>query len=462
MPLTVLLTNTNWWPCSAHVAIALEAAHVRVAAVYPKHGHPLAKTAAVSERFPYHATSPLKSLARAIRESGADWILPCDDRSVSHLHRLHAKALADGDAGKPVADLIERSLGSPAAYPVVSSRASLLRSAQAENLPVPEVTEIATVEQLRALSETKKYPWVMKSDGSWGGLGVKIVHSLKEAEDCFHRMSQPLGTLPMLKRLLVNRDPFWIEPWLHRQRPGMTVQSFIEGRPANCVVFCDRGKVIAGIAVEVVAAQGVMGPATVVRIVEGRQMLNAAEALARRLNLSGFHGLDFMVEDKTGTAYLIELNPRCAMPCHLRLGNGAVSGDALSGDLPRSRDLVGSLYSKISGQPCGDTPFEINSDVVSYFPQAWLSNPKSEALRTGYHDIPLGEPELLKELLLLPYPDRSFLARTSDRYRKLSYDQRAARSFVFRPLSAASLASGSANAEGLPGETPRRTLGEAL
>jgi hypothetical protein len=204
------------------------------------------------------------------------------------------------------------------------------------------------------------------------------------------------------------------------------------------VVFCRNGKVLAGIAVEVVAAQSTMGPATIVRIVEGRQMLNAAEALAGNLNLSGFHGLDFILEDKTGIAYLIELNPRCAMPCHLRLG-----GDS---------DLVGSLYSELSDQPPRQSPLVLSSDIVSYFPQAWLSDPESEALRIGYHDVPWEEPELLKELLLLPWPDRSFLARTSDRFRNMTYEHRSARSFAFQPLPAAGQGLRSAKSEGHPGE----------
>ena len=421
MPVTVLLTNTNWWPVSAHIAVSLQTAGVRVAAAYPSHGHPLGKTVAVSKRFPYSALSPLKSLTRAIRESSADWILPCDDRAAWHLHRLHAQAILNGNTSKPLADLIERSLGSPAAFPVVSARAALLRSAQAENIAVPEFCEVISLEDLRTLDKTKSYPWVMKVDGSWGGLGVKVVNSLKEAEACFHRMREPLGTLPMLKRLLVNRDAFWFESWRNRQRPGITIQSYIEGRPANCVVFCTQGKVVAGIAVEVVAAQGRMGPATIVRIIDGRQMLDAAETLVNRLKLSGFHGFDFMLEEKSGMAYLIELNPRCAMPCHLRLGKG--------------RDLIGSLYSELSGKSSQEAPPSLNGNLVCYFPQAWLSNPKSEALRTAYHDVPWGEPQLLKELLLLPWPDRSFLAQTSDRLRNMTLEQRSAQNSVFQPLS---------------------------
>ena len=196
MPVTILLTDTNWWPSSAHVAISLEGAGVRVAAAYPSHGHPLAKTEAVSARFTYSAISPLNSLAKAIRDSGADWVLPCDDRAVSHLHRLHSRATADGSAGKPLADLIERSLGSPDAFSIVSSRAALLRAALAEDIPVPEMSEVVSLEQLRLLAESKSFPWVMKVDGSWGGLGVKVVCGLKEAEDCFQRMRAPWRRSP--------------------------------------------------------------------------------------------------------------------------------------------------------------------------------------------------------------------------------------------------------------------------
>lgn len=438
MPITVLLTNTNWWPCSAHVAIALAGAGVRVAAVYPRRGHPLAKTSAVSQRFFYRPIRPMRSLAEAIEGSSADLVLPFDDRAVSHLHRLHSQAVTNGESGKRLAHLIERSLGAPAAFPVVSSRFALLRQARAEGIPVPEMFEVSSPEDLRRWSVTQEFPWVMKTDGSWGGLGVKVVRSLKEAEACFHRMDEPLGTLAMLKRLFINRDPFWVESWWRGLRPAIIAQSRIDGRPANCVVFCWRGKVLAGIAVEVVAAQGVMGPATIVRIVGERQMLSAAEALARRLNLSGFHGLDFMIENKTGTAYLVELNPRCAMPCHLRFGQG--------------RDLIGRLCSELSGLPPNQARFVPDSDIVSYFPQAWLSDPTSEALRSGYHDVPWGEPDLLRELMLIPWPDRSFLARLSDRFRHMTLAERSARRCVFQSGPAPDGLGASANGEVCHGE----------
>ncbi len=379
----------------------------------------------------------MQSLTEAIRSSAADLVIPCDDRAVSHLHRLHSEASANGDSGKPIADLIERSLGAPAAFPIVSSRAALLRHAREENIPVPEMQELSSLEDLRLWSVGRDYPWVMKTDGSWGGLGVKAVRSLAEAEACFRSMNQPLGTLAMLKRLVVNRDAFWIESWWRGARPGITVQSWIEGHPANCVAFCWKGTVLAVIAVDVVAAQGVMGPATIVRIVSEPQMVTAAQALASRLNLSGFYGLDFMIENQTGTAYLVELNPRCAMPCHLRFGPG--------------RDLIGALCSELSGLPPSEPPFVPGADIVAYFPQAWLSDPRSEVLHSGYHDVPWGEPDLVKELMLLPWPDRSLLARISDRFRNMTFEQRSTRTKVFQSGRAGESFK-SANGEGRRGE----------
>jgi hypothetical protein len=101
----------------------------------------------------------------------------------------------------------------------------------------------------------------------------------------------------MLKRVFIYRDPFSIKPWWNRSPQEITVQSFVQGRPANCAVTCWEGKVLAGIAVEVVASVAEVGPATVVRAVDGPEMIAAAERIARRLNLSGFFGLDFMIDE---------------------------------------------------------------------------------------------------------------------------------------------------------------------
>jgi len=143
---------------------------------------------------------------------------------------------------------------------------------------------------------------------------------------------------------------------------------------------------------------GATGPATVVRVVKGSQMLLAGTRIARRLNLSGFYGLDFVIDEVSGEPYLVEMNPRCTPQCHLRLGKG--------------RDLVGVFWSCVAERPFLETAPITTNDLIAYYPQAWTC--KSEHLEASYQDIPREEPELMRELLS-PWPDRSLLFRLANK-----------------------------------------------
>ena len=394
----VLLTDTNRWPSPARVAIGLSRAGCQVSGVCPTRGHPLLHTRVVQQTFPYSSLRPLESLAAAIEATTPQIIIPCDDRGVQHLHELFARTRSEGATSTKLAALIERSLGSPESHPIVSSRYDLLKIALEEGLRVPETTLIKTVDDLKSWEAEHALPWVLKADGTFGGRGVKIAHSREEAERFFLDMNRPHPTIRVIKRLIVNRDPFWLRPWWKRSRRAVIVQSQISGRPANCAVVCWEGRVLAGIGVEVVSSEGLTGPAIAVRVVDNSEMMLAAERIARRLGLSGFFGLDFMIEDESGATYLIEMNPRCTPLCHLQLGKG--------------RDLVGALWAQLAGQPIRETPPVTQNDMIAYFPQAWTC--KSEFLQSGFLDIPREEPELVQELLR-PWPDRSLLFRLSSK-----------------------------------------------
>jgi hypothetical protein len=394
----VLLTDTNRWPSPARVAIGLSKAGCHVSGVCPTRGHPLLYTRVVQQTFPYSSLRPLESLAAAIEATAPQIIVPCDDRGVQHLHELYARACREGAAGTELAALIKRSLGSPESYPIVSSRYDLLKIALEEGLRVPDTALIKTVGDLKSWQAGHALPWVLKADGTFGGRGVKFAQSHEEAERFFLEMNRPHPTMRVIKRLIVNRDPFWLRPWWKRSRPAVIVQSQISGRPANCAVVCWEGRVLAGIGVEVVSSEGLTGPAIAVRVVDNSEMMLAAERIARRLGLSGFFGLDFMIEEGSGATYLIEMNPRCTPLSHLQLGG--------------ERDLVGALCTQLTGQPFRETPPVTQNDIIAYFPQAWTS--KSEFLQSGFLDIPREEPDLVQELLQ-PWPDRSFLYRLTSK-----------------------------------------------
>jgi hypothetical protein len=140
--------------------------------------------------------------------------------------------------------------------------------------------------------------------------------------------------------------------------------------------------VLASLHFKVINKKDSTGPASVLRLIDNAEMSGAAEKIVRRLNLSGLHGFDFMLESHTGNAFLIELNPRTTQVGHLRLGAG--------------RDLPAALYAATSGSPLREVPKATENDTITLFPQEWTRNPESAFLRTGYHDVPWEEPELIR------------------------------------------------------------------
>lgn len=389
----VLLTETSRWPSTALLALDLAKAGSDVSAVCPTR-HPILKTGILRQTFHYSSFRPLKSLSDAIEATHPDFIIPCDDRAVEHLHELHAWARGAGRLGDKIAALIEKSLGPPESYPIVSARYDLLRIAREEGLRVPDTEQINSESDLKFWQGRKQFPWVLKADCTFGGRGVKIAHTPRQAARFLLELTRYYGAGRAIKRLCVDRDPFWLRPWWNSARPAISVQSFIHGRPANCGVVCWNGKVLAGIGVEVVGAAGATGPSAVVRVVDNPEMMLCAERIAGRLGLSGFIGLDFMIEEGSGLTYLIEMNPRPTRVCRLQLGKG--------------RDEVGALFAQLSNRPIRDVPPLTQNRMIAYFPDAWDS--RSEFLESSFHDIPEAEPELLEELRR-PWPTRSLLWR---------------------------------------------------
>jgi hypothetical protein len=415
----VLLTDTSRWPGAARVAIELSKVGCDVSALCPIPGHPLLKVRGVRKTFSYSTLRPVDALMAAIEATEPQIVIPCDDRAVEHLHELHAYARRPGIAGGPIAPLIERSLGPPASYPIVSTRYDLLKLAREERLHVPDTKCVNTLDDLRAWHAEKSAPSVLKADGTWGGNGVKIAQTPEEAEQFFLDLTRPVNLPGVMKRLIMNRDRFWLRTWWRHLKPALIVQSYVRGRPANCAVICWEGRVLAGICVEVVSAQRQKGPATVVRIVHNPQMILSAERIACRLGLSGFFGLDFMIEDGSNTAYLIEMNPRSTQLCHLRLGQG--------------QDMIGALYAQLTGEPLRETPPVTHNDMIAYFPAAWKC--WSEFVRSSFQDIPLGELELIKELLG-PSAERSILGRIYDQRRRLRIWENALKGHLFATVVA--------------------------
>ncbi|MHB8617580.1 MAG: ATP-binding protein [Candidatus Acidiferrales bacterium] len=380
---TVLIATTCRWVSTARLTMAMANAGCTVDAVCPLH-HPLSKTTAVRRTHTYSSLTPLTSFADAIAAARPDFVVPGDDVAALLLHRLYERELHRGKAGEAVRSLIERSLGAPESFSVVFARAAFMELAREENIRVPETAVIADIDDLGKWIARKGFPTVLKADGTSGGEGVRITRTVEEAERAFQelRVSSFSALARAAKRALIDQDKTFVWQSLFHRRSTVNAQGFVAGREATSAIACWKGTVLAGLHFEVLSKQYPAGPASVVRVIDNAEMSAAAKKIARRLNLSGLHGLDFMLEGSTGNAYLIEINPRATQVGHLALGP--------------SRDLPAALYAAASGKPVQEAPIITENDKIALFPHECMKNPASAFLRLGYHDVPWEEPELVR------------------------------------------------------------------
>jgi ATP-grasp domain len=386
---SVLLASTTWWPSCAKLAVAFVHHGCKVEVVCPS-GHPFEFMSGIRKRYPYRVLDSLGSLCEAITLSRPDLVISCDDGVVWQMHELHRTR-------PELRPLIERSLGAPASYEVVASRAKAMQLAQELGIRVAETKGIATASDLRDWFSVPGALGVMKLDGTCAGKGVQIVSSLAEAEHALATMHRPPSTVEACGRWFAIRDAMALWNWKNHKPPVFTIQKFITGRPANMMMACRDGKVLAAVTVEVLWAQGATGPASVVRLIENDEIQMAAERLAERLQLAGFHGLDFMLEDETEHAYLIELNPRCTQLGHLRIeGQG---------------DLAGVLCGASTDASLLQDHRAVYAETIAFFPQALMSNPRCPYLESSYIDVPWEEPQLVRELIRRDWRDRRLLVR---------------------------------------------------
>lgn len=395
-PARVLVASTLRLPSIALLGLDLAMAGCEISAVCPAR-HPILKTRVLHRTFPYSGIRPLTSLTAAINASNPQIIVPGDDRVVEHLQELYVWAHDAGAPQKNLKALIETSLGSPASHSIVRSRAEFHRVARELGLRVPVTRPINSINDLIAWQAQQPLPWVLKADGTFGGHGVKIAQSFDQAVQFVSDLGRSYCGPRAVKRFLINRDEFWLRPWWRGIKPAITVQSYIQGRPANCAVMSWRGKVLAGIGVEVVSADGPTGPASAVRVVENQDMMFSANRIAEHLRLSGFFGLDFMIEESSGHSYLIEINPRPTRLSRLQLGPG--------------RDMVGALCAQLEGRPPRNLPPVTQNPLISYYPAAL--DCKYELLRSSFSDVQELNPDLMQELRQ-PWPTMTLSWRLAD------------------------------------------------
>jgi glutathione synthase/RimK-type ligase-like ATP-grasp enzyme len=380
--LKILVIATQKTALGARISMALANVGFRVAALTP-HGHPVRRSRKIQDHFAYHTRPRLKSTVRAIGRWGPDLLVCADDLAVRELQTLHQRtASCDDRALRHVSELIEFSLGPATSFPAMLNKSEFLARVEIEGLRSPKTIVIPANRRFESVPKLI-YPIVVKADHSYGGRCVRIVNSDADVQATVWEFQTPnawrgrrfFGAILGSKALV---------PLKLSLRRTISLQQYIPGRPSNRAVICWKGKVLAGISVEVVEVKQEYGPATVVRLTDHSEMAMVAEHMVKCLNLSGFVGFDFVL-DSSNQAWLIEMNPRVTPICHFSLANGMT--------------LAGSLYKQMTGLRPPSKLAPINRGLIALFPDEIVRSPSSKYLQSCQHDVPWNEPEVVSSVL---------------------------------------------------------------
>lgn len=326
-----------------------------------------------------------------------DLVIPTDDPAAQHLHKLCHRASDDQYGKNPIRAVIEHSLGPCENFDILDARTPFMELAEAEGVRSPKTAVVSNLDEVSNWIDRAGSPIVLKANHSSGATGVRIVHSREEAKRAFVELQAPPSLRRTTMAAIAHRDgaSFWRS--LLRRRSVVNAQVYVAGRDAISEVACWKGRVLASLHFEVLNKQYASGPASVVRLMENEAMSGAIEKIVRRLHLSGLHGFDFILEESTGDPYLLEMNPRATQIGHLTLGP--------------SRDLPAALCAAVSGRPIRHAPKVTEKDTIALFPQEWKRDPMSAFLQSGYHDVPWGDPELVRACIGGPGTVGSFSPR---------------------------------------------------
>lgn len=377
----MLIAATTRWISTARQALAFAEAGFIVEAVRP-HGHPLDKLDFIRGRHLFEATAPAASLRRAIEACQPDLIAPADERAVARLHELYALgAAADDPASRRLCALIQRSMGDPGAFEEARSRGRFMQLAGVAGVRRPETIIVADLDHLVRSLATFGFPAVLKTDGSWGGEGVRIVRNLAEAKRAYRRLTRRPNPAVTLKRLTLDLDVHFAASAVRHRPPVVSLQRYVQGRPASAAAACWRGEVLTLLGAEAIRTSRPRGHASVVRTLDHPEMREAAERMANRLGLSGLYGFDFLL-DKNGAAWLVELNARATSTSHLALGEGG--------------DPAQALRARLEGHSATARAPRTADQLIALFPQEMERDPRSEFLFFAAHDLPTRYPPLVR------------------------------------------------------------------
>lgn len=372
----LVATATKWVP-AARMPSALSRAGFEVALLAPRGS--LAEKSRYLAKIGHLAdnATPLDwvyAFAAMVKATSPSLVVPCDDTAVRLLHML---ALSPPLGIKPgihaeLCALVRESLGNPEHFHTSVDKTRLPAAAEALGVRIPPYAIATSVDEAQAFAAIRGYPVVLKRSHGAAGEWVAIV-------------SDPIELARTYERFAAAKTI----DFEGRSNVSILVQAHVVGKVFAQAMTAWQGTVLAGFVREKQVTHSPLGPATVARCVRMPEIRRFSDQLAIGLGMSGFFGLEYIVDAGTGEAYLLEINRRATPATHL---GGMI-------DI----DLCAALYAAVNGQPLsGRRDLDPDEEhMITHFPQEWLRNPQSRYLQDFRVDAPWDDPEVMEAMLAL-------------------------------------------------------------
>jgi hypothetical protein len=375
-PVLLVAIGTEWIG-TARIPRALAKAGFEVSLLIP--GGSLAEHSAYLGRIELlpDVFTPLdwaRAFAKVVRETRPLIVIPCDDKAWLLLQTV-AELAPPGmhaDEHRGLATLIKRSLGDPMHYRTSTNKLLLPTAASALGVRMPASATVSNLREAESFAARHGYPIVLKLAYGFGGDAVATCGD-RQALDC---------ALPALRE-----SPF---ADLGASSDTLLAQAYIAGHITYYFIAAWEGQLLAGYATDrVLANPEPKGPASVIRYHRDPVIRDFAVKLVRGFAMNGLAGLECVVDDRTGEAYVIEINRRVTPG----MERGSILGV----------DVCAALHAAVSGLP---SPTRADLDegetgIRCSFPQEWLRDPNSEWLRRYPADVPWDEPQLILAMLAM-------------------------------------------------------------
>ena len=373
----LLVTTATKWLAPARMPSALSHADFEVSLLAPRHS--LAERSRYVGKVGHIASdaTPLDwvfAFAATVRATSPRLVVPCDDTAVRLLHTL---ALSPPPSMRPwihaeLCALVRESLGNPEHFRTSIDKVRLPEAAEALGVRVPSYTIVASLDAAQSFAASHGYPVVLKRGHGAAGEWVAIASDPAD-------LAQTYARFAAAKALGLEGE----------EESRILVQRHVAGSVYSQAMTAWQGKVLTGFVREKLVTHPALGPATVARCVRMPEIRHFSELLAGGLGMSGFFGIEYIVDARTGKAYLLEINRRATPATHV----GSMIGI----------DLCAALHAAVNGRPSSVRPDLDPGEehLISHFPQEWLRDPRSRHLQDLPTDAPWDDPAVMEAMLTL-------------------------------------------------------------